>query len=49
MENINFAPRIEGDFICETNENDEKIVKEIKNLNFISIDAVSGMIFDMGL
>lgn len=47
MEDFKFAPRIECDFVCETDENGNKVVKEIKNMNIISIDMVSGMIFDI--
>ena len=35
-----FAPRIEGDFEYEIDENGNKVIKEIKNLNFISIDII---------
>ena len=47
MEDFKFAPRIECDFVCETDENGNKVVKEIKNMNIISIDMVSGTIFDI--
>lgn len=46
MDDVRFAPIIEGDFACETDENGEKVIKEIKKMNIISIDMVSGMIFD---
>lgn len=46
MENVHFEPRINGDFVYETDENGNKVVKEIKNMNIISIDMVSGTIFD---
>ncbi len=46
MDDVRFAPIIEGDFVYETDENGEKVIKEIKKMNIISIDMVSGMIFD---
>lgn len=37
---VEFAPRIEGDFEYDIDENGNKVIKEIKNLNIISIDFI---------
>lgn len=46
MEDANFEPLIRGDFVIEIDEDGNKVVKEIKNMNLISIDMISGTIFD---
>lgn len=45
MENVKFEPLIMGDSVIEIDDG-HKVVKEIKNMNIISIDIVSGTIFD---
>ena len=46
MENVKFEPLIMGDSVIEIDDDGHKVVKEIKNMNIISIDMVSGTIFD---
>lgn len=47
MNELHFEPRIEGEFVYEKDENgnDTKVIKEIKNMKFISIDVMFGTIF----
>lgn len=43
---MEFEPRIQGDFEYEIDENGVKVIKEIKNMEILSIDIVPGTVFD---